>query len=146
VIRLARIVWALPVTLPAALLAVASGARLQRRDGILEASGGLLPGILRLLNPRLNIAAITLGHVVLARTEADLDRTRGHERVHVRQYERWGPLFPLLYLGASAALLLRRRDPYWDNPFECEARAHEARTSCPAGSASREKNEIGGGA
>lgn len=127
--RFARVLWALPVTLPAAclaLLAPATGGRLTRRDGVLEASGGLLPALLHLLRPRLGIAAITLGHVVLARTEAELERTRAHERVHVRQFERWGLLFPLLYLGASVVALLRGGNAYWDNRFEREARAGEA--------------------
>lgn len=38
-------------------------------------------------------ATITSGHIVLARTLDDLDASRSHERVHVRQYERWGPFF-----------------------------------------------------
>jgi hypothetical protein len=42
--------------------------------------------------------------------------------VHVRQYERWGPLFVPAYLVSSLVLWLRGRDPYWDNPFEVEAR------------------------
>jgi hypothetical protein len=43
--------------------------------------------------------AITLGHVVLATTESALKKTRSHERVHVRQYERWGPFFIPAYLA-----------------------------------------------
>ena len=39
----------------------------------------------------------------------------------MRQYERWGPLFIPLYLGASAWALASGREPYWDNPFEREA-------------------------
>jgi hypothetical protein len=70
----------------------------------------------------MSIAAITLGHVVLAQTRADLEQTRAHERVHVRQYERWGPFFPLLYLGASLAAWSRGDHPYLDNRFEREAR------------------------
>ena len=57
----------------------------------------------------------------LARTPADLDRTRAHELVHVRQYERWGPLFVPAYLLSSAYFLIRGCDPYLDNPFEREA-------------------------
>ncbi len=126
--RLLRILWVLPVSLPAATLALlgrATGGYLALHDGVLEAAGGLLPPFLTLLNPRLRIAAITLGHVVLARSRDDLDRTRAHERVHVRQFERWGPFFPLLYLGAGALMLLRGRHAYWDNPYEREARAGE---------------------
>lgn len=124
--RLARIVWVLPITLPAlglALLAPLGGGRLRLVAGVVEAAGGLLPGLLRLLHPRLDIAAITLGHVVLARDVPALARTRAHERVHVRQYERWGLFFPVLYLGASLAMRLQGRDAYRDNPFERAARA-----------------------
>jgi hypothetical protein len=64
---------------------------------------------------------MTLGHVILGRDTAALAATREHERVHVRQYERWGPLFIPAYLGCSLYLWLRRRDPYYDNPFEVEA-------------------------
>ena len=45
--------------------------------------------------------ALTLGHVVLGVSQAALDDTRAHERVHVAQYERWGPLFLPAYLAAS---------------------------------------------
>ena len=64
---------------------------------------------------------MTLGHVILGASEADLDAARRHEQVHVRQYERWGPLFIPAYLAASAWLWLRGRDPYRDNPFERQA-------------------------
>lgn len=116
--------WALPVTLPAAglaLLARLGGARLRWHTGVLEVSGGPLPWILTHIYPPMPIAAITLGHVVLARRPSDLERTRAHERVHVAQYVRWGALFPLLYLGESCRLLVRGRDPYRENRFEVEA-------------------------
>ena len=58
---------------------------------------------------------------MLARDAAALSSTRSHERVHVRQYERWGPLFIPLYLSASAWALASGRDPYRDNRFEREA-------------------------
>lgn len=104
-----------------ALLARAAGGSIHWRDGVLEASGGFLPALLSRIYPPMSIAAITLGHVVLAQTADDLDATRTHERVHVRQYERWGALFPLLYLGASLAALLRGGHAYHDNRFELEA-------------------------
>ena len=50
-------------------------------------------------------------------------KTRAHERVHVRQCERWGPLFVPAYLGVSLWLMARGRDAYRDNPFEVEAYA-----------------------
>jgi len=116
--------WVAPVSLPAAALALVAGtcgSSLSCRNGVLEVSGGLLVGLLRLICPPMPIAAITLGHVVLARTAADLARSRPHEMVHVRQYERWGPFFPPLYLLASLAALGRGGHPYRDNHFEREA-------------------------
>ena len=68
---------------------------------------------------------MTLGHVVLGRDQASLDRSRAHERVHVRQAERWGPLFLPAYLAASVWSLLRGRHYYQDNCFEREARRGE---------------------
>jgi hypothetical protein len=59
--------------------------------------------------------------VVLARTDPDLDATRAHERVHVRQCERWGPLFIPAYLSSSAWAAIRGEDAYRDNGFEREA-------------------------
>ena len=117
-------IWAAPVSLPAAALALVAGAcgsSLSWRNGVLEASGGVLAGLLRLICPPMPIAAITLGHVVLARTAADLARSRQHELVHVRQYERWGPFLPPLYLLASLAALGRGGYPYRDNYYEREA-------------------------
>lgn len=105
-----------------ALLAVLSGGRLHLRRGAIEASGGLLPRLLRVAVPIAGGArALTLGHVVLARTDSDLDATRAHERVHVRQCERWGPLFIPAYLSSSAWAGIRGRDAYRDNGFEREA-------------------------
>ena len=65
-------------------------------------------------------------HVVLGRDETLLDLTREHERVHVRQCERWGPLFLPAYLLASVLVFLRGGRAYLDNPFEREAYA-----ACP---------------
>jgi hypothetical protein len=93
-------------------------------DGVLELHGGLVDQFLRhctLLKG--GASAVTLGHVVLGRDELTLDLTRDHERVHVRQAERWGPLFIPAYLLASVAQTLRGRRGYLDNPFEREAYA-----------------------
>ena len=104
------------------------GARVARVDGVLELQGGLASWFLLRVLPRLGfapagIAAMTLGHVVWGASPADLTRTRAHERVHVRQYERWGPLFLPAYGLASAVLYLRGRDGYRENPFERAAYA-----------------------
>jgi hypothetical protein len=120
--------WAFPTTsvgllfLPLALAARTGGARVV--DGVLELHGGPVDGFLRhctLLQG--GASAMTLGHVVLGRDQRLLDLTRRHERVHVRQCERWGPLFIPAYLIASVLVLLRGGRPYEDNPFEREAYA-----------------------
>ena len=120
-------VWVFPgsaVGLMAATLALVSGGRARIVDGVLEVSGGLVTLILKRGNRWVgSIAAITLGHVVLGCDEATLQRTRRHERVHVRQYERWGPLFIPAYLACSVWLGLRGFHAYLDNPFEVEAYA-----------------------
>jgi hypothetical protein len=71
---------------------------------------------------RLPFRAIVFGHVILAVTQEELRDLGPHERVHVAQCERWGALFLLAYPAASLWQWLRGRDPYWDNPFEVEAR------------------------
>jgi hypothetical protein len=117
-----RVLWALPWTLVGAivgLLGIASGGRIALHCGVLECHGGLVARLLeRLPNEPM---AMTLGHVVLGRTDAALDITRKHERIHVRQYERWGPLFVPAYLLCSFVLWIRGQDPYRQNPFEREA-------------------------
>src|SRR5687768_14279769 len=89
--------WALPTT-AVGLLAFVLGAiagrntRYQIVDGVLEVHGGFVAWLLThatLLEH--GASAMTLVHVVLGRDELALDLTRDHERVHVRQVERWGP-------------------------------------------------------
>lgn len=109
-VRLWRYVWPLPWTvagLLAALLAGLLGARWQHQLGTLEVHGGLLAAVCRRLPASLRFEAITLGHVVLGLDTACLDGARAHEQVHVRQYERWGPLFVPLYLASSGWQWLR---------------------------------------
>ena len=124
--RAAVYLWTLPTTsvgllfLPLALLSRGGGARVV--DGVLELHGGPVAFFLRRCTLlRGGASAMTLGHVVLGRDPRLLDLTRAHERVHVRQVERWGPFFFPAYLLASLWLLLRRKRPYMDNPFEREA-------------------------
>jgi hypothetical protein len=73
---------------------------------------------------------MTLGHVVFGRNEVALELTRAHERVHVRQYQRWGPAFVPAYLLCFACLYLGGRDGYRDNPFEVEAFGNDAARGC----------------
>lgn len=126
--RLLTYGWVLPNTLlglimvPAALL---SGGRARRVEGVLEVHGRAVAWLLRHGVPLHGGAvALALGHVVLGRDAAALARSRAHERVHVRQYETWGPLFIPAYLVAGLAAYVRGGHPYQDNPFEREARQH----------------------
>ena len=96
-------------------------------DGVLEAHGGLVTWALR-NHPFLRggVAAMTLGHVVVGLDEDRLNRTRIHERVHVEQYERWGPFFLPAYALSSCWCMITGREAYRDNIFEKEAFAKEA--------------------
>ncbi len=127
-----RYAWALPVSAPGAVLvlaALASGGRAAMVDGVLEAHGGLVALILRYVVPlRGGASAMTLGHVVLGRDAGCLDRTRAHERAHVRQCETWGPLFIPAYVMASIVAAVKGRHYYRDNRFEREAVAEAAET------------------
>lgn len=109
------------------MLALPGRGRIGRTGGVLEAHGGALGMLLRRGLPGARgIEALALGHVLLARDAAALERWRAHERVHVRQCECWGPLFLPAYACASAWALLRGGHPYRDNAFEREARAAES--------------------
>lgn len=132
--RLPRYLWASPNTalgLVAATVAVAWG-RLSIVDGVIEVHGPGLRWVLRRLVPlRGGALAITLGHVVIGRDAHTLEVTREHERVHVAQCERWGPLFIPAYVAASAWAFACGRHPYFDNAFEREALDAERAASPP---------------
>jgi hypothetical protein len=121
---LLRYAWAGPATvfgIALATLALWRG-RVTVVDGVVEAYGPLLHCVLSHLIPLAGGAsAMTFGHVVVGLSAKALDETRMHERVHVRQYERWGPLFVPAYLASSAWALACGRHLYLDNPFEREA-------------------------
>ena len=125
--RLLAYFWAMPTTTIGIVLgapALISGGRMQWIDGVLEIHGGFVRYFLThctLLDG--GASAMTLGHAVLGLNAAALDASRRHERVHVRQCERWGPLFLPAYGIASCIIKLRGGDPYMDNPFEREAYA-----------------------
>jgi hypothetical protein len=127
--RLARRFWAAPCSLVGLFFAaplLLFGAKAAVCDGILEVTwrDPMPPG--SAVAPWLKFRAITLGHVVIAVTRAELIRLRAHERVHVRQYERWGIGFFVAYAASSIRQALKGGDPYWDNRFEVEARALSA--------------------
>jgi hypothetical protein len=115
--------WVAPVTffgLFLALIACWLGASVKRRFGVLEVAGNSRTPLLLAASNQFD--AITLGHVILGRNHGTLTHWRSHEHVHVRQYERWGVLFPVLYVLASFRALLAGKRFYWDNVFEIEAR------------------------
>ena len=121
---LLRYSWALPATVLGLVLAALAlwRGRVALVDGVVEAEGPLVCWALAHLVPLPGgAAAITLGHVVLGRDPSTLALTRAHERVHVRQYELWGPFFLPAYLLSSSIALARRRHAYYDNVFEQEA-------------------------
>lgn len=116
--RLAGYLWAAPLTATGVLLGALSRTRPQVRDGVLlftEVRG--LGG--RMLSWR-GFAAATLGHAVITAHEPT-ERLLRHELVHVRQAERWGPLFVPLYLAGLIRYGYRR------NPLERAAYAAAAR-------------------
>jgi hypothetical protein len=130
-VRFLAYLWSLPTTLLGLLFllpALVSGGGVQVVDGVIEIHGGFVRWFLtRCTLLAGSTTAMTLGHVVLGRDVEALEWTRSHERVHVRQCERWGPLFIPAYLLASLYLKLFRRDldAYRDNPFEREAYERE---------------------
>ena len=125
--RLLIYLWTLPTSAVGICLgapALVSGGGMQWVDGVLEIHGGFVDFFLyRCTLLEGGASAMTLGHIVLGRNRLCLDGSRKHERVHVRQCERWGPLFIPAYLIASLYVQIRGGDPYRDNPFEREAYA-----------------------
>ncbi len=122
--RSLAIAWASPYTLLGLLIGgvgLCIGARAQRRGRVIEFHSGGVQWFVRHLPLGETTLAVTLGHTVLGQTAATLDVARDHELVHVRQFERWGPLMGPAYLGWSLFLWCAGRRPYGDNPFEREA-------------------------
>jgi hypothetical protein len=124
-LRVLIYLWAGPTTLIGLLLlpiALLSGGRARCVDGVIEMHGGAITFLLRYCTLlRGGASALTLGHVVLGQNAELLGATRTHERVHVRQCERWGPLFLPAYGIASLIALMRGQRAYRDNAFEREA-------------------------
>jgi hypothetical protein len=126
-VRALRYLWAAPNTVVGALLlpcALGPGSGIRLVDGVLEIHGPAIAWFLRTCVPLDGgAAAITLGHIVAARDERTLSATRAHERVHVRQCERWGPAFIPAYLCASLIACATGAGAYEGNYFERQARA-----------------------
>ncbi|MFK7766974.1 MAG: hypothetical protein AB8B55_07110 [Mariniblastus sp.] len=123
ILRTLLYIWVSPnsvIGLIVGVLGLASGGKCQIQRGCFEFSGGLVTWLLRRLGSH-GVLAMTLGHTIIGQDESGLAAARDHEQVHVRQYERWGPLFLPAYLGCSAYLWLRKKDCYRGNPFEVQA-------------------------
>ena len=125
-LTLVKYIWASPATafgICAGCVAVLLGATVIIFHGVVEIS--LRPRSTRVTQAlaRLPYAAITFGHVVIAQSEECQSLLRTHERVHVAQYEKWGPLFFIAYPLESALQWLWGRHPYLDNRFEVSARS-----------------------
>ncbi len=117
--RAVRYLWSSPTTL-VGLAASAASLSVPRPTGSVLVSTASR-GFARWFLSRRGYCAITLGHLVLLTRDAPPEVLL-HELVHVRQAERWGPLFIPAYLVAMLTVRLRGGNPYWDNPFEAEAR------------------------
>ena len=118
-----RYLWALPNTALGLLLvppALLTGGRLRIERGALEVHGGFARFFLRRCLA-IEASAMCLGHVLLGQDRDCLDLSRDHEHVHVRQCERWGPLFVPAYLLSSFRAWRRGGHFYYDNRFEREA-------------------------
>lgn len=127
-IQFAFWLWASPASLVGLFvgsIGLCTGGQVRRIGPTLEYWGGAVTGLLR--SRFIHARGMTLGHVILGSSDTELDSVRSHEWVHVRQYERWGPLFLPAYLLSSAVLWISGRDAYLDNPFEVEAFADDRR-------------------
>ena len=123
-LRILAIIWASPYTLLGVLIGlvgVCTGGHARIRGRVIEFHGGGVKWLLQRLFFGEGAMAFTLGHTVLGQTDAALDVCRDHELVHVRQFERWGPLMGPAYLGCCLVLWLMGRRPYRDNPFQRQA-------------------------
>jgi len=130
-LRIAKLVWALPnslIGLTLAALALLAGGQAVWSAGALEVTHRHRFAECGRLTRALPFRGIVFGHVILAVTREELALIGPHERIHVQQYERWGPFFLLAYAASSLWQLLRGRSPYWHNHFEVQARLGSEQT------------------
>jgi hypothetical protein len=126
--RFLGVIWASPYTLIGlivGLFGLCTGGRAQFRRGVIEFYGGGVKWLVMQLPHGQFTLAVTLGHSILGQSDASLDIAREHELVHVRQFERWGPLMGPAYFLSSFYLWMVGKRPYRDNPFEREAYGDE---------------------
>lgn len=124
--RFAAYLWAAPNSLLgviAGLVMLCLGARVRLVHGVAEFSGGLLGALACRAPAPMRFSAMTLGHVILGVSAAELSVAREHEHIHVGQYELWGPAFLPAYLASSAWQFASGCRAYRDNFFEKQAYA-----------------------
>jgi len=113
--------WASPVTLVGLLLALLgsiTGGSASLRGGIVEVCGGLPGWLMRGGRFWHGGAAMTLGHVILARDRDCLARSRAHEWYMYVSSNVGDRCCCPVYWSIAGWLWLRRRDPYLDHPLE----------------------------
>lgn len=123
-LRLLQFLWASPYTLLGLVIGgigLCFGGRVRIKGRTVEFYEGGTKWFLNRLPGGQFTLALTLGHTILGQTEASLEISRDHELVHVRQFERWGPLMGPLYFLCMFVVWLKGGRPYRDNPFEREA-------------------------
>ena len=126
---IASLLWASPCSTVGVLLAsipLLAGGQVKWSAGALEVTYRESEASCGRLARKLPFRGIVFGHVILAVTRSEMLSIGPHERVHVQQYERWGPLFFFAYGVSSIWQVLRGRSAYWDNHFEVQARALSA--------------------
>jgi hypothetical protein len=119
-----RLLWALPCTvigMLSGLLVVLLGGSARRVDHTLEVALRVEQARVPAWAARWRHKAITLGHVIVGQSHEALAELRGHERVHVRQYEWLGACFFVAYPTASLIAWLRGAGAYHGNWFERQA-------------------------
>lgn len=126
-----KLLWASPCSAVGIVLAcipLLAGGRAKWSSGALEVTYRESQAGCGKLARKLPFRGIVFGHVILAVTREELRIISPHERVHVQQYGRWGPLFFFAYGASSIWQLIRGRSAYWDNHFEIQARALSVQT------------------
>ncbi|MES2538781.1 MAG: hypothetical protein V4632_23215 [Pseudomonadota bacterium] len=124
------IIWALPLTLCGAVIALPVLARrghvyfVHAPTPALLVSGPLGDYLLD-RHPFGAMCAMAIGHIVIAEQRGLTPQILTHELAHVRQAAQWGILFPFAYLAASAWAIMHGQDAYWHNIFEVAARRAE---------------------
>lgn len=142
--KLIAYTWASPNTALGLLLGLTMltfGGRVHFIDGVAEFHGGWVGNFFASRPSPFCFGAITIGHVILGTCHNELSALRAHEHVHVRQYERWGIFFLPAYALSSLWEVCNGRNGYWNNCFEKQAYAEDAKQKQQASPLSEAPNE-----